>query len=292
VFSLRLSIVTDEISEDLPHALQVCRDLQVDTIELRKVDGKNIVFHDKASLAQIKSLVQEGGFHVCSIASPFLKCPLWDTWKLGNSTINRSLSEQAQEWDILQHSFELARMFDAPLVRTFSFLRVPDPTTVRSALLVVIAEAVRRTENAGLKLVIENEHACNIATGEETGWLLERIRTDSFGVIWDPGNEAALGSQPFPQGYQHVRGRILHMHVKDVTRNIKIALGQSHFVKMGTGIIDYAGQFRALAEDGYDGTLSLETHYIHPEGGRERATRESMAALRTILKDANVKVPS
>lgn len=270
---MRLSIVTDEISQDLEHALRVCRDLQVRTVELRTIDDKNIVFHDEESLVRIQALLEGGGFSVCSIASPFLKSPLWQDDGQGG--------DQEREWWILQRSFELARRFKAPLVRTFSFLRVPDPLTVRETVLGVIAEAVRRTEAAGLKLVLENEHACNIATGEETAWLLQRITSEAFGIIWDPGNEAALGSSPFPEGYAHVRGRVYHVHLKDVDT-------RRHFTRMGSGIIDFLNQFRALAADSYEGTMSLETHYAHPEGGKDQATRESFASLLTLLQQADI----
>lgn len=298
---MRLSIITDEISQDFKHALQVCRDLQVNTIELRKVEGKEIIDHDAASLLDIKHLLHAEGFQVCSIASPFLKCPLWT-----NSSLNAGTPEQKREWDILQRSFEVAQQLEAPLVRTFSFLRISDPPAARPLILETIAEAARRTEKAGFKLVLENEHACNIATGAETGWLLQRLQTAALGVIWDPGNEAYLGSDPFPAGYQHVRGRVLHMHVKDaiytshesaLIRPANEAIASSsaqagrkerRFVKMGTGSIDYVGQFRALAADGYNGTISLETHYMHPTGGREQATRESFAALRQLLQEAEV----
>ena len=274
---MRLSIITDEISQDLKHALQVCRDLQVATVELRKVEGKEIIDHDAASLSDIKHLLHDEGFQVCSIASPFLKCHLWT-----NPALSAETDEQRREWDILQRSFEVAAQLGAPLVRTFSFLRVSDPTAVRPIVLETIAEAARRTEEAGLKLALENEHACNIATGEEAGWLLQRLQTDAFGIIWDPGNEAFVGSNPFPAGYQHVRRHVLHMHVKDAIYTPQ----ERRFVKMGTGSIDYIGQLRALAADGYNGAISLETHYIHPAGGREQATRESFAALRQLLQEA------
>ncbi len=110
-------------------------------------------------------------------------------------------------------------------------------------------------------------------------------------MIWDPGNEAYVGSHPFPAGYEHVRGRVLHMHVKDALYPPEDPQ-QRRFVKMGTGSIDYVGQFRALDRDGYSGTISLETHYQHPEGGREQATRESFAALRQLLLEAGVTIIS
>lgn len=275
---MRLSIVTDEISDDLAHALSVCHDLGVRTVELRKVGDKNLVFHDATSLANIRSMLQDGGFQVCSIASPFLKCPLW----------HGSGNEETEEWQILQRSFEIAHFLQAPLVRTFSFLRVEQPETAQEKVLEVLIKATRLTAEAGLRLALENEHACNIATGEETGWVLNRLLSSTFGVIWDPGNEAILGSHPFPAGYQHVRGRVFHLHIKDANRNLVGVRHEERFVKLGTGSIDYVEQFRALAHDGYNGTVSLETHYSHPQGGREQASRESFAALRSILQDAGV----
>lgn len=282
---MHLSIVTDEISEDFHHALQVCRELGLDTVELRKVEGKNIVFHAQEDLQRIQALVQAGGFRVCAIASPFLKCA-WPTAHSGQ--LDPLSPEMDAEWAILDRSLELAQRFGAPLVRTFSFLRVPDPTSVRVSLLEILKEATRRVEARGLKLSIENEHACNLATGEEAGWLLQRLTSNAFGMTWDPGNETALGSPAFPHGYQHVRGRVFHVHIKDVNRVLPEPVQQASWVKVGSGRIDYPGQLRALAEDGYNGHLSLETHYNHPTGGREQATRESLAALRQLVQQAGI----
>ncbi|HLI91544.1 MAG TPA: sugar phosphate isomerase/epimerase family protein [Ktedonobacteraceae bacterium] len=282
---MRFSIITDEIAQDLERALRVCRELGVSTVELRSIDGQNIVFHDESSLQRIRALLIEGGFRVGVIASPFLKSHFWGKYPYARAEQPVSdFDTQERQWEILERSFALARFFDTRLVRTFSFWRLAHPDLVRDELLAILSEAVERTEKAGLKLVLENEHACILATGAEVDWFLQRIPSQAFGVIWDPGNEAFAGSRPFPDGYRHVRGRVAHVHLKDVDG------GQRRFVKMGTGIIDYAGQLRALAEDGYDGLLSLETHYKHPEGGAEQATRESFAALRMLAGRAGVDI--
>ena len=171
------------------------------------------------------------------------------------------------------------------MVRAFSFWRVERPEEVREEVAGVLSEAARRTESAGLVLGLENEHTCNVATGNEAGWVLGRVTSPSFGVIWDPGNEAMLGSRPFPDGYGHVRGRIAHVHLKDVDE-------EGNWVRVGTGVIDYPGQLQALAEDGYAGVLSLETHYEVAGGGPEGATRESVAALRELCGKAGVELES
>src|SRR5215211_1148015 len=263
---MHLCIVTDEISQDLAHALDVCEDEGVSTVELRAVDEANIVSHDDDSLEKIKAMIGGRSFRVGAIASPFLKCHIHGDGDPQGATHFAASASREEQWGILERSFEVAHLLGAPLVRTFSFWRVPDPEDVRDEVAGVIAEAARRTEAAELTLGMENEHACNLATGAETRWVLDRVPSLALGVIWDPGNEAVMDSEPFPAGYDQVRDRVVHVHLKDADEN-------GNWTKMGTGIIDYTGQFRALAEDGYAGLLSLETHYEAPDGGGEKATR-------------------
>ena len=196
-----------------------------------------------------------------------------------------SAASREEQRDVLERALKVARLLGAPVVRAFSFWRVPDPASVRGEVVRVLSEAVERTQEAGLELGLENEHECNVGTGAETRWVLDLIPSPSFGVIWDPGNEAMMGSEPFPGGYSHVQGRVTHVHLKDVD-------DEGNWTKVGTGIIDYPGQLRALAEDGYAGVLSLETHYEIPGGGLGGATRESVAAIRTLCEQAGVKLSS
>src|SRR5690606_11453857 len=96
-----------------------------------------------------------------------------------------------------------------------SFWRVDDPTSVREETLDTLLDATDRVEKAGRLLGLENEHACNIATGKEAAWYLQRIPSRTLGLIWDPGNIAALGVQPTADEFHAVSGRIHHVHLKD-----------------------------------------------------------------------------
>jgi L-ribulose-5-phosphate 3-epimerase len=276
---VRLSIITDEISQDLDRALEVCEDLGVRTVELRAIGGANVVSHDQSSLQRVKTTLEDRDFDVCAISSPFLKCHLY-----GNGTPQGALhfaspASREEQWNVLERTLNVARLLDAPVVRAFSFWRVPDPASVREELVRTLVQAAERAQEAGLKLGLENEHECNVGTGAEAGWVLDRV--PSLGLVWDPGNEAMMGSEPFPGGYSHVRGRVAHVHLKDVD-------DRGNWTKVGTGIIDFPGQLRALAEDGYAGVMSLETHYEIPDRGPEGATRESVAALRALCAQAGV----
>jgi sugar phosphate isomerase/epimerase len=280
---MQLSVITDEISQDLGHALDVCQDLGLHTVELRAVDGTSVVAHDAKGLARIKAALDARELRVCAIASPFLKCHLHGDGAAPGETHRAASASKAEQWGILERSLEVAHLLGAPIVRAFSFWRVADPASVREEVVEALTAAVRRAESAGILLGLENEYACNVGTGAETGWVLHRIPSSTFGVIWDPGNEAKLGSRPFPDGYAHIRRRVMHVQLKDLD-------AQDRWVKVGTGVIDFPGLLRALVADGYEGALSLETHYATPEGGPEGATRESIAALRTLCATAGVKL--
>ena len=282
---MRLSVITDEISQNLEAALGVCEDLGVGTVELRAVGGANIVSHDQSSLERIRATLRDRDFDVCAISSPFLKCHLRGDGTPRGTTHFAAPASREEQWDVLERSLSVARLLGAPVVRAFSFWRVPDPASVREEVARVLAEAVERAQGAGLELALENEHECNVGTGAEARWVLDRIPSPSFGLVWDPGNEAMMGSEPFPGGYSHVRGRVTHVHLKDVD-------DKGNWTKAGTGIIDYPGHLRALAEDGYAGVLSLETHYEVPGGGLEGATRESVAAIRALCEQAGVELSS
>jgi L-ribulose-5-phosphate 3-epimerase len=282
---VRLSVITDEISQDLDRALEVCEDLGVRTVELRAIGGANVVSHEQSSLQRVKTTLEDKDFDVCAISSPFLKCHLYGDGTPRGAMHYASPASREEQWDVLERSLSVARLLGAPVVRAFTFWRVPDPASVRREVVRALLQAVERAQEVGLKLGLENEHECNVGTGAEARWMLDRIPSPSFGLIWDPGNEAMLGSEPFPGGYSHVRGRVAHVHLKDVD-------GEGNWTKVGAGIIDYPGQLRALAEDGYAGVLSLETHYETSDGGLEGATRESVAAVRALCEQAGVELSS
>jgi sugar phosphate isomerase/epimerase len=53
---------------------------------------------------------------------------------------------------------------------------------------------------------------------------------------------------------------------------------------VGTGVVDWVGQLRALRKDGYHYAVSLETHWR--AGTPEASSRISMADLKKALADS------
>jgi sugar phosphate isomerase/epimerase len=115
--------------------------------------------------------------------------------------------------------------------------------------------------------------------------MLREINSPYLRGMWDPCNAVSLGEVPYPDGYRQVRGLFLHMHIKDVKKDP--ATGKLQYVPVGEGLIDFRGQFTALRNDGYDGTMSLETAYSRPDGNKVESTRECLEGLFRVLKSVN-----
>ena len=127
-----------------------------------------------------------------------------------------------------------------------------------------------------MTLALENEHDCNVATSAEVRAALDAAASLDLHVIWDPGNAAMLDRVSFTGlgGLEKIYNRVAHVHLKDVS-----ATGS--WVRIGDGIVDFAGLLRYLQDKGYDGYLSFETHYQR-DGSSALATRDCVAALRSI----------
>ena len=186
---------------------------------------------------------------------------------------------------MLEHCIELAKQFQTDRIRCFDFWRLDDQAPYRAAINDKLRAAAETCAKSNLILLLENEMACNTATGEESAAVLKAIPNKNFMLNWDPGNAAALGSTPYPDGYRLLpHDRIGHCHVKDVVRSP----GKKYeWAPVGAGVVDWVGQFRALAKDGYHYAVSLETHW-RGAGTPEASTRASMKGLKSTLSKAGL----
>ena len=283
--TFKLSVLTDEISQDFGHACEVAsHELGLGYVELRAMHGKNVMAWDANDVAEARRILEQFTLRVCEIASPVFKT---DWPGAPTSPFSPKKPEFgadftfAQQDELLDRAVELAKAFNTPYVRIFDFWRLDDQQPHRAAIDDRVRQAAIRAGKSGVTLNLENELACNTATGAEAGRLLNAVRERSLMLNWDPGNARARGEKAYPDGYAALpKDRIGHVHCKDV---VDKAGGGTEWAPMGAGVIDWAGQFAALKKDGYAGVLSLETHW---RGGLtpEAATRRSMAGMTELLK--------
>lgn len=284
----RVAVINDEISQDFGHAVDVAsREFGMQWIELRAMWNKNILKLDSKEIDEARQILEKAKMRVTDIASPVFKVD-WPGAPLSKAaekrdTFNADFTFKQQD-ELLERSFELAKAFNTDRVRIFDFWRLDDQAPYRAAIDDKMREAADKAAKKNIILILENEFACNTATGAEAGRLLSAVKAKNLMVNWDPGNAAMRGENAFPDGYKALpKDRIGHVHCKDIQKKPD-GNGQA-WAAMGRGTIDWVGQFRALKQQGYKFATSLETHW-RGAGTPEESTRQSWAGMKEELQKA------
>lgn len=282
----QISVINDEISQDFGHACELAsKQFGMGWIEVRSMWDKNVAALDSNEIAEAVRLVKQNRLKVTDIASPLFKvdwpgAPISKYSDQGDQF--KAGFKFSQQDEVLERSIALAKAFGTSRVRCFDFWRLDDVSPYREAMNETLQKAAEKAGKSGITLVLENEHECNTGTGAEAAKTLTGVKSRFFMLNWDPGNAAARGETPYPDGYKLLpKDRIGHCHCKDLTRNGD----KFEWAAMGQGVIDWVGQFQALKRDGYRHAVSLETHW-RGAGTPEASTIQSWAGMKEALKKA------
>lgn len=284
----RVSVINDEISQDFDHTCYVAaHDFGLQWIELRGMWDKNITELDAAQVTEARAIVAKYNLRVTDIASPLFKTD-WPGAPLSKESPRHDQFHADFDFkhqsEVLERSIDLAQSFSTDRIRCFDFWRLEDQKPYREGINQRLSAAARICAKHKLILILENEMACNTATGEEAAATLKAVTEPNFMLNWDPGNAATFpGSMPFPDGYNLLpKHRIGHCHAKNVVRK---ADGKWEWAPVGEGVVDWAAQLKALKRDGFRYAVSLETHW-RGAGTPEASSRISMKGLKDALAKA------
>ena len=167
---------------------------------------------------------------------------------------------------LARRAFDIAERAGARVVRVFSYWRTVDPAACFERVASALCELAEAAEKRGLVIGIENEHACNIATGAETARLLAAVEHPRASGDLGSGEcarrrrNALSGRLRAASGLAH-RSRAregLHRPRSRARRSARSAKWAS------TG----AGRSRRWRATGTGGTISLETHWKGPDGDK------------------------
>ncbi len=236
--------------------------------ELRTIGDRNVMELDDAELTAVVDTLKRNRLEVISIASPLLKCTLPDAPEIDSRFQQDSFNAKygcEDQGRLAERAFEIAKRTGAKIVRVFSYWRVIDPEAVFERVVDALQDLSDKAGKHDLIVGLENEHACNIATAQETARVLAAIDHENLQVVWDPANAYVSGEKPYPSGYRLLETtRIAHVHAKDCT----LEGHKPIWCPLGEGDVDWEGQVDALAEDGYNGYIHLETHWAGPNGDK------------------------
>jgi len=284
----RIAVINDEITQDFGRACEVAsKEFGMEWIELRGMWNKNLLRLDVKEIEEARRILDKYQLRVTDIASPLFKVdwPAAPKSKFSpkRDQFNADFTFDQQD-EVLERSIELARTFQTDRIRLFDFWRLEDQAPYRAAMNEKLRDAAEKAAKKNIILLLENEPACNTATAAEAVKVLGAVSSPSLMLNWDPGNAAERGEKPYPDGYALLpKDRIGHCHCKDATK--KPDGSGYQWAAMGRGVIDWAGQFKALRLDGYHFAVSLETHW-RGAGTPEESTRQSWAGMKEALQTA------
>jgi sugar phosphate isomerase/epimerase len=285
----KISVISDEISGDFDHACSViANEFGLQWVEIREMWGKNLQALSDAEIAEAQKILAKYNLQVTDIASPLFKVdwPGASKSQYGSKADMHGADEVAfkKQDEVLERSISLAKQFKTDKIRCFDFWRLDDVTPYRAAINERLRSAAEIVGKAGLLLVLENEFACNTATGREAARTLGAIQTPHLALNWDPGNAVMRGEMDaYPGGWDSLpKHRIHHCHCKNA---VKDANGKIVWSPVDKGYVDWVAQFRALKAAGYHDAVSLETHW-RGAGTPEASTRISWAGMKQCLTDS------
>jgi sugar phosphate isomerase/epimerase len=241
---MRRAIISDEVSQHLPTAAALAAEFGFEGLAIRSVDGVPPHRLTDAALDQARTVVASFGLRVAGFLPPALKRP-----------IPIEPADRRRARDVLDRALAQADRLGAGEVRMFSFYRdgAPDPGRAAEVAGQVLAGLDLPD---GVALALETGTRSHTPTLRLARDFLATLGDERIGLLWDPGNTVFGGFDPvpYPGDYAEAAKLIRHVHVKDPA-------GTTGYVRLGTGDLPWPEILAGLHRDGFDGWVTLETHW-------------------------------
>ncbi|WP_261807732.1 sugar phosphate isomerase/epimerase [Paenibacillus sp. N3.4] len=262
----------DEISQELEEQLNVLEEEGIRYLELRGVWGTNVMKLSDSQLDLLEERLHTRGFRISSIASP-----------LGKYGV---LEDFAPQLDDMDKAIRIAKRFDVPYIRIFSYY-IPqgdDLAIHRDEVMLRMKQLVSKAEAAQIHLVMENDSNLYGTSIQGCLDILQTIDSPYLRLAFDPGNFVINGEQPMAEAYPLLSSYIAYVHVKDARKEGPI------FVPAGEGDSEFGSFLQALKQEGFKGFLSVEPH-LHkafPELSDKDRYLVALRALKAMLNQAGM----
>src|SRR5262249_56327377 len=180
----RVAVINDEITQDFGRACEIAaRDFGMQWIELRGMWNKTLAKLDAKEIEEARRILEKNKLRVTDIASPLFKVDWPDAprskYSPKRDQFNADFTFEQQD-ELLERCIELAKAFTTDRVRCFDFWRLDDQAPYRKAIDQKLLDAANKAGKKGIILVIENEGACNTATGAESAKVLAPVQSPHF----------------------------------------------------------------------------------------------------------------
>lgn len=237
-----LSAFADEIDTSLTTQMDVLEQHNIKHIEMRGVNGKNLVQHSLNEVKEIKKQLDDRGFKISAIGSPIGKINITEDFKL--------------HLNLFKHTLEIANILETRYIRMFSFFipKGEEPDLYRDEVMKRWCQFIKAAEGFGVVLLHENEKGIYGDTAERCLDLLKTMNCDYMKAIFDPANFVQCGVETYPHAYNLLKDYVVYLHIKDAV------VSDKHVVPFGYGDGKIEEILKELYNRRFTGFLSLEPH--------------------------------
>src|SRR5581483_4111098 len=191
---LTIGLITDEVSPSLDEGLAFARAEGIGTIDLRLVDGRNVLALSRDELADAGRRVRAAGLSVSCICTPLLK---WSTpgktARAKGDQFGFELGERAPR-EIYAGAFAAADILGARNLRVFSYLAYDDYCV--DDLREPIEDLLALAEKFDMWVHVENEGVCNVAGFAELEAVATAYRHPRLKALPDIANAYRNATPP------------------------------------------------------------------------------------------------
>ncbi len=279
---LALSVIGDEIGPSLAEMISFCRENRVTRLDMRTVDGRNLLGLPLDEVRAIKRRLDDAGIEIPAFVSPVLKWAPEGKTPAGGKVDFAFDPKECPAADPIAYAFDVASALGARHMRVFSYLRYAGyrPADLKPEVDHLLALAKKHD----VVVEMENEPVCNVGSVAELAAFFRTFPASShLRPLVDIGNSWFMGAAPGDADIALLAPSVDLIHLKDRDFAAK------RTVPLGDGEVPWAKELARLLKDAKAPRVlaSMETHC--PQDGRN-ATAKSVAALRRIASEIGADV--
>ena len=237
--------IADEASGQLTRQIEAHRELGWKHIELRMIEGTNLVDLDDAAFDRVATAVTDAGLSVSCFAAQLANWarPIDTDFAIDEAELKRSIPRM--------------KRLGTEFIRCMSYPNSKPPLDAaewRRQVIDRMTKLAHIAEEGEVTLVHENCDGWGGLGAAETMELLREVGSQRLKLVFDTGNPVAKKQDAW-EYYEGVRDEIVYVHIKDYEPG-----DGERACFAGEG----AGAVRPIVQDllsrGYDGGFSIEPH--------------------------------
>lgn len=267
-----LTAFADEVSPNLDEQLAALTAHGVKGLDVRSVEGVNVLDLTLNDYERIRDEVAERGLHVSCVGSPVNKVPY-------------DVMGQGRELDRLRKACYAAARLNTKKIRLFTPEVPEDEHEARTDDVIKwMKEQKQIVQEHGLIALHENDAKFWGAYPQNAKRLFEALGDDSFKAAFDFANTVLLGFRAMDDWFPWLLPHLDTLHIKDAIQ------AEGKVVPAGEGDGQIRETLAYLIGEGWNGLLTMEPHLqaAGPLGGfsGEQLFSTAVAALRKTLAEA------